>query len=137
MRREDGFNRAFPRAARSSALARRQVVETARQWLYGEDLADFESAVGEALSNAVHHGEGATLKIWCFLDGDAVVAEIEVSGPGFEAPMITQPVGGPMRGYGLFLMHRLMDEVHLLDQGRCVRLVKCLRDCRRSNGKAR
>jgi anti-sigma regulatory factor (Ser/Thr protein kinase) len=105
--------------------ARSAITAFARGWLRGRDLTDFEGAVGEVLANAVEHGGGPEITVRCYFDCGRVVAEIEDHGAGFLPPQaIRAPVGGAPRGYGLFIMHRLLDEVEYLDNGRKLRLVK-------------
>lgn len=105
--------------------ARCAITAFARGWLRGRDLTDFEGAIGEVLANAVEHGGGPEITVECYFDSGRVVAEIEDHGAGFlPPPAVHAPVGGAPRGYGLFIMHRLLDEVEFLDSGRKLRLVK-------------
>jgi anti-sigma regulatory factor (Ser/Thr protein kinase) len=97
----------------------------ARAWLHARDATDFELCIGEALANAVEHGGGATMAITCERDGGRVVVEIADCGPGFEwrgGPRLPDASG--CGGYGLYIMHQLLDELEVLDGGRRLRLVK-------------
>ncbi len=91
----------------------------------GRDLTDFESAVGEVLANSVEHGRGTKITVECYSDSRRVVAEIQDYGAGFLPPPTSEaPAGGAPRGYGLFIMRRLLDEVEFLDNGCKLRLIK-------------
>jgi len=82
---------------------------------------EIEVALNEALANAVKHG--------CCLDADKTVAVsvmcdessgvlivVRDPGTGFEASQVPSPVVGQRlfasHGRGIFLINRLMDEVH-------------------------
>jgi anti-sigma regulatory factor (Ser/Thr protein kinase) len=105
--------------------ARCAITAFAKTWLSGRDLTDFEGAIGEVLANAVEHSGGAEISVECYVDSERVVAEIQDHGAGFLPPAaIRVPAGGAPRGYGLFIMHRLLDEVEYLDNGCKLRLVK-------------
>jgi anti-sigma regulatory factor (Ser/Thr protein kinase) len=96
-----------------------------KTWLSGRDLHDFEAAVGEVLANAVEHSRGETICVDCYFDSGTVTAEIQDRGCGFLTPAtIAAPAGGALRGYGLFIVHCLLDKVEYLDGGRTLRLVK-------------
>lgn len=121
-RRYEGSFPCSPIGARQARCALRAF---AKAWLNGRDLTDFEGAVGEVLANAVEHGGGPTIAVACYFDSGRVVAEIQDHGAGFLPPAAIQaPAGGALRGYGLFIMHRLLDEVEYLDNGCRLRLVK-------------
>jgi anti-sigma regulatory factor (Ser/Thr protein kinase) len=87
---------------------------------------DFESAVGEALANAIHHGKCKRLNVACHFAREEVVAEIaQQNGAAFEPPATIQPpTAGAVRGYGLFIMRSVLDELEYRENGRRVRLVK-------------
>ncbi len=93
------------------------------------DLADIETAVGEALANAVEHGhrEGSTFEVHVFADRAHVVIEVQDDGAGFAAshPRDNPGYDAP-RGFGIFLMRHLMDRVDYSNNGTRVRLAKRL-----------
>ncbi|MDE2573563.1 MAG: ATP-binding protein, partial [bacterium] len=116
--------------------ARRWVVAISRH-LGADDqtLADVEFAVGEALANAVEHGRRLgrgnrkiTLRIQRTDDHHLVVevvdtgARFDFSGRGDRPDEYHRSA----RGFGIFLMRELMDEVHYEHRraGNLVRLVK-------------
>jgi len=95
-----------------------------------ELLADVESAVGEALANAAEHGDGesmADVDVWATFDGKRLVIEVDDHGIGFDcaaALQRTDPNSAGDRGFGIFIMRTLMDEVAYSDRGTRVQLVK-------------
>jgi len=124
------YSRWYPCHAGFARIARRGIREHAARCRFeGAALDDIETAVGEALANAVEHGhhpeKGVTVKAREL--GNGIVIEIHDSGPGFEGDlrhrnrMLLTP-----RGYGIRLMTMLMDVVEFTDGGRCVRLTKYL-----------
>jgi anti-sigma regulatory factor (Ser/Thr protein kinase) len=121
-RRYQGSFPCSPIGARQARCAVRTFV---RAWLSGRDLNDFEAAIGEVLANAVEHSRGEKIAIECYFEAGKVIAEIRDRGCGFPTPAaIEAPQDGALRGYGLFIVHRLLDEVEYLDGGRMLRLVK-------------
>ena len=114
--------------------ARRAIVDYAAACGFAKmDLSDIETAVGEALANAVEHGNRfcGHIGVWCDFGDDALTVEIRDQGPGFRFGSV--PEGergdalGAARGFGISIMHRLMDEVHFVCGGKhVVRLTKRL-----------
>jgi anti-sigma regulatory factor (Ser/Thr protein kinase) len=101
----------------------------ARRWFAGDDLCDIESAVGEALANCAEHGYvcGSHIDISCRYGAGELVIEIKDAGRGFDrwnSVDFSRPVATAARGYGKYIMRRLMDEIEYADGGRRVRLVK-------------
>src|SRR5579863_7711742 len=100
-----GLFQTSPAAARR---ARNELRGFVSAWLAERDLIDFESAIGEALANIVEHANAAKFVICCFIESGNLVAEIHNDGPGFPAyPDVPKPQAGAIRGYGLFIMHKL------------------------------
>jgi len=95
-------------------------------------LDDVESAVGEALANAVEHGkcEGADgFEVWATFESDQLVIEIKDYGAGFDCERALEkanPDSCGNRGFGIFLMRELMDEVAYSERGSRIQLVKRL-----------
>jgi len=122
----------FPSGVEGVGRIRRAVVQFAQ--CCGIDrstLSDIEYAIGEALANAAEHGhdEGAFIFVKAMLDGGALIIEIKDSGRGFANWKDTthkKPVSTSPRGFGIFLMRSLMDEVEYSQGGTCIRLVKFL-----------
>jgi anti-sigma regulatory factor (Ser/Thr protein kinase) len=123
------YHARFPSAYESVGKARRAVIAFAREWFAGDDLSDIESAVGEALANCAEHGHvsGTQIDIRCCCDGGELTIEIADAGKGFErwnACEFVRPLMSAPRGYGTFIMRRLMDEIEYTDRGTRVRLLK-------------
>lgn len=121
----------FPSAFESVGKARRAVTAFARQWFSGEDLSDVESAVGEALANCAEHGHrnGTDIEVGCRFDNESLFIEIKDAGRGFDCWNATdsvQPLSNSPRGYGTYIMRRLMDEMEYSEHGTRLRLVKRL-----------
>ncbi len=85
-------------------------------------------AAGEALANAVEHGNKdlGFISVACrFADGELTI-EVTDDGPGFDYTKTTSSRRDPdaVRGFGISLMHALMDGVHYEGRGSLVRLRK-------------
>ena len=116
---------------RNVALARRGVTGFAGACGFSEaEIADIRLAAGEALSNAVEHGSARSsgrFTVECGFDGDALSIEIRDTGRGFAAPEQSDRAVTPDqrgRGFGIFLMRRLMDDVCFTRNGTIVRMVR-------------
>jgi len=124
------FRARFPNTPRAAALARRSLIAHIASYDYADgDLADIETAVGEALANAAEHGQrdGTGFEIRAYVEDDRIVIEVQDEGDGFARPASPlHPPHDEPRGFGIYLMRRLMDEVHFDDRGTCVRLTKLL-----------
>ncbi|HEV3091579.1 MAG TPA: ATP-binding protein [Candidatus Cybelea sp.] len=119
----------FPCSAEGARRARRLVIDFAKSRLFGEDLVSFELAAGEAVANCVEHGGGPTLTVKCWVEDGRLFAEIRHRGEGFEPPeRVEAPPRGAPRGYGLFIMHEVLDGVEFLEGGTGLRLIKQLPD---------
>jgi anti-sigma regulatory factor (Ser/Thr protein kinase) len=97
-----------------------------------QHVADIECAVGEALANAAEHGhrEGSSFEVHAFVEGEELVIEVHDDGPGFSYPENADaeaPPSGSPRGFGIFIMRSLVDEIAYSDRGRRIRLKKRLR----------
>jgi serine/threonine-protein kinase RsbW len=113
------------------ALARRGVASFANACGFSEtEIADIRLAAGEALSNAVEHGAGGRrsqgFTVECRFDGTELSIEICDGGGGFSAPAFEGKIVPDQRGrgFGIFLMRRLMDDVAFSRNGTVVRLVR-------------
>lgn len=105
--------------------ARKAVAHFAAAWLQGTASSDFETAVGEALANAVEHGNCSHLTVDCIYTHERLVTEIVQNGMGFQPPRRRHaPAPGAERGYGLFIMHSVLDRLEFYENGTRVRLVK-------------
>lgn len=87
--------------------------------------------VSEAVTNAMQHGNGfdPSKKVIFDLEAfpDRFELRVEDEGAGFEPTRIANPLSEEHllddSGRGLFLMKSYADEVHLENEGRCLRLV--------------
>ena len=102
-----------------------------------KDTYSVQLAVDEACTNIVEHaygGEGlGDIKIDCKSDDDSLEIIIHDKGKQFDPDSLPEPnVGAPLdeigtRGAGVFLMRKLMDEVHFefkTDKGTTLRMKK-------------
>lgn len=120
-----GFHIAFPNTAAGASKARRQFIAFVQHFrLEQHFVRDMEAAVGEALANAAEHGYKVcgTIRVEARLTPDCLEALVSDDGPGFSLrPVSTQrPAVNSPRGYGLFLMQTLVDELEVRDDGRAV-----------------
>lgn len=94
---------------------------------------DIETALHEALANAVVHGNGENpskrvyVECRCYTDGELSIA-VRDEGPGFDTSAVPDPTTPESRlfehGRGIYLMKTLMDEVWFEDNGAVVRMRK-------------
>ena len=122
------YRAAFSGEPRNVPLARNAIASFARICGFSRnEVDDIRLAAGEALSNAVEHGRHEKVSgfsIRCaFIDGELTI-EIRDNGEGFEPAMDATPLEQRDRGFGIFLMRRLMDGVRFDKNGTCVRLVR-------------
>jgi anti-sigma regulatory factor (Ser/Thr protein kinase) len=97
--------------------------------LSGSLLGDIEYAVGEALANAAEHGhdESGFISVRAFSEDGVFVVEIKDCGRGFHSwdnCERSSPPENTLRGFGIFLMRALMDEVEYSHGGSRIRLIK-------------
>lgn len=118
----------FPRTPTGATFARHLIAEALRGWMRDSERFDFVLAVGEAIANAVRHGGGEEFSVRCWIDNGAISADVIDSGSGFPCRPVEAPAAGERCGYGMLIVYKLTDEVHLLDGGRKVRLVKRLQE---------
>jgi hypothetical protein len=84
---------------------------------------------GEALANCAEHGHvnGTDIDVRCRYDGHELCVEIKDAGQGFERWNTCEgakPLANALRGYGTYIMRRLMDEIEYTERGTRIRLVK-------------
>jgi anti-sigma regulatory factor (Ser/Thr protein kinase) len=126
--RLERFSGLFPCSPTGARRARKLVTQFAAQWLGGDDLMHFEMACGEALANCVEHADSPMMSVECWSDRERLMTEIRHNGTGFEPPSsVEAPPPGAPRGYGLFIMHSVLDGVEFLDGGTGLRLIKSTR----------
>ena len=113
----------------SVATARRAVSAFARHCGFERPaLSDIESALGEALANAVEHGhcDHGWFRVNCEFDSEALIMEVKDLGGGFDfdQPIAAERTELQPRGFGRTIMRACMDDVHYADGGTRVRLIK-------------
>ncbi|HWZ88348.1 MAG TPA: ATP-binding protein [Polyangiaceae bacterium] len=123
------YHARFENAVASVGLARRALVQFAQcAGLEGAGLEDFECAIGEALANAVEHGERGFTVTAEIVRGTLGV-EIGDGGHGFqgwnELGELRVRSQAP-RGFGIFIMRSLMDRIEYSEGGSKIRLFKRL-----------
>jgi serine/threonine-protein kinase RsbW len=124
------YRDAFPCEIHNLAFARRGIAAFAAVCGFSdEEVSDIRLAAGEALSNAVEHGSGRRSRkivVDCSFDGRRLAIEIRDTGSGFPEPSDRSSVepNDRGRGFGIFLMRRLMDEVSFARNGTVVRLTR-------------
>ena len=121
-----GFHISFPNTAHGAAEARKQLIRFVEHFCSAREIiSDIEAVAGEALANAAEHGFKLRGKI--IVDGWLTTEYFEGSvtddGPGFSlrGPIaVEHPVANSPRGYGLFMMQALVDELQFRNDGRTV-----------------
>ena len=98
-----------------------------------KDEDEIDIALGEALANAVIHGNHENpekqvhVTCRCSMDGEVVIA-LRDEGEGFDSDAVPDPTAPQRRllshGRGLHLMRALMDEVSFEENGTVVRMRK-------------
>ncbi|HTX59565.1 MAG TPA: ATP-binding protein [Verrucomicrobiae bacterium] len=124
------YRATFTSDLRNVALARKSIAGFASVCGFTEpDIADIRLAAGEALSNAVEHGRSprsSGFTVSCIFDDDQLTIEVRDSGGGFTLPP-DRAAAEPDergRGFGIFLMRRLMDDVVIDSNAKSVRLIR-------------
>ncbi len=103
----------------------------------GERIEDLKTAVSEACLNAIEHGNkmDASMKVGIILNVEELNLQVTVQDAGDEIGQVKKPriedkiegKEGP-RGWGIFLIESLMDEVKFestLEGGNLVRMTVC------------
>ena len=96
-------------------------------------LSDVETSVGEAVANAIEHGNRmrGAFTVACDFTGGVLTIEVCDGGDGFDdatkpAPNLAERRTPSLRGYGLYLMRTLMNRVSFKDGGTTIVLEKHL-----------
>jgi anti-sigma regulatory factor (Ser/Thr protein kinase) len=126
------YRASLPRGLGGVRQARRDVIHFAERCGFTDGLLDdVESAVGEALANAAEHGDCSEgFDVTATFEDAQLVIEVKDHGAGFDCRAVMDRANTPdasgSRGFGIFLMRTLMDEVAYSDCGSRIQLVKRL-----------
>jgi serine/threonine-protein kinase RsbW len=124
------YRATFTGDRRNVPLARSAIASFARICGFSvEEVSDIRVAAGEALSNAVEHGRShrsSGFSVRCTFAEDQLTIEIRDNGGGFslDGKRDITPIHERTRGFGIFLMRRLMDDVYFDRNGTSVRLTR-------------
>jgi serine/threonine-protein kinase RsbW len=124
------YRAAFTGNRRNVPLARSAIASFASICGFStEEVGDIRVAAGEALSNAVEHGRttrSSGFSVRCSFVENELIIEIRDNGEGFslDGKYDDTPIEQRTRGFGIFLMRRLMDGVQFDKNGTCVRLIR-------------
>jgi serine/threonine-protein kinase RsbW len=124
------YRAAYTSDIRNVAAARQAIAGFAAECGFSDDdVSDIRLAAGEALSNAVEHGSETPARriiVKCDFRQDELSIEIQDNGSAFVEPSDRASVepDDRGRGFGIFLMRRLMDEVSFGRNGTVVRLTR-------------
>jgi len=96
------------------------------------DIFDIRLAVEEAVINAIEHGnsknKGLSVEVSFTISADRIEVSIQDEGPGFDHCVLPDPTKDKnvlrAHGRGVYIMHKLMDEIHYNDKGNKVTLIK-------------
>jgi anti-sigma regulatory factor (Ser/Thr protein kinase) len=121
--------RGTPRSVRE---AREAVVDYARACGFSSQATiDIALGVGEALANAVEHGNKdlGFIGVTCRFQDHELTVEIVDEGRGFDVGSVSKRRRDPdsIRGFGISIMRAVMDGIEYEKSGTCVRLRKRLR----------
>lgn len=116
----------IPNTAAGASHTRKQFIRFIRHFrLRTEVVADVEAVIGEALANAAEHGYklNGNIRLEVLLTDAYLEASVSDDGPGFflrDTISAHPPPGHSPRGYGLFLIRMLVEELEFRDGGRTV-----------------
>ena len=88
------------------------------------DMEDIKMAVSEAVTNSIIHGydDSGTVRIYCEIENDALMVEVEDYGRGIEnielarKPLYTTKPQEERSGMGFTIMEAFMDKVCVISQ---------------------
>ena len=116
--------------------AMEEATRVAREMGFSQDrINDLKTAVAEAVVNAMEHGnqlrESTTVGVTLSTDENTLTISVHDNGTGakkFPTPDMDAKIlrEEPSRGWGVFLIHNLMDEVQFLsdkERGNTVRMI--------------
>jgi anti-sigma regulatory factor (Ser/Thr protein kinase) len=126
------FYATLPNTALGAVRARKKFLRFISSFGVRGDLqGDIEIVIGEALANAAEHGykHRGIICVEALLTDEHLEASITDDGPGFllRGPISAEhPPAHSPRGFGLFLMQALVEELEFRNDGRTVWFRKVL-----------
>jgi serine/threonine-protein kinase RsbW len=134
--REDKLKITIPSVLGSEKAAMEKAAEVAREMGFSEDrVQDLKTAVAEACVNAIEHGnrfnESTDVGVTMTTNESSLTVSVRDKGTGpgeTSKPDLDKKMAGKdkTRGWGMFLIENLMDEVQFLSDtegGNIVRMV--------------
>jgi len=123
------YRAAFSGDYRNVPLARNAIARFAIVCGFSRgEVEDIKVAAGEALNNAVEHGHASHssgFSVNCTFTDDELTIEVRDNGRGFDSEDGSRnPSLARGRGFGIFLMRKLMDAVRFEREGTCVRMIR-------------
>ena len=123
---------ALPNSPKGASTARKQFIAFLRHFGLPQRIVDdLESVIGEALANAAEHGykPNGRLHLEARLHDTHIEITVCDDGRGFllKGPIsTTHPEPNSPRGYGLFMMQALVDQMEFRNDGKTVWFLKRL-----------
>ncbi len=122
----------LPASPGSASIARGRVMDVLASLPVSiSEAQDIIFAVGEGLANAIRHGchcdPTARVTVRCVAGAGRLIIDISDPGTGFDPDAVPEPVPAPDLdgGMGIYIMRRLVDEVHFsFNGGTTLKLVK-------------
>ena len=124
------YRAAFSGDHRNVPLARNAIASFAHLCGFSRsEVEDIRLAAGEALNNAVEHGQAGRsngFSVLCTFTENEMTVEVRDNGEGFASEVLPAelPSEPRDRGLGIYLMRRLMDAVRFDRGGTRVRLIR-------------
>jgi serine/threonine-protein kinase RsbW len=127
------YYESIPNTAAGASHVRKQFVRFIERFgLESEIVADIQAAIGEALANAAEHGyrRHGRICVEALITEDYLETSVSDDGPGFllRGPISAEhPQANSPRGYGLFLIRTLVEELEFRNDGKTIWFRKRIR----------
>ena len=124
------FRARFPNTRRAAAFARRSLIAPLLSpfGAVGFSMAANSARRADRSARAPHgHRTDTGFEVCVYVERERIVIEVQDEGGGFPSSVPTpKPGHDAPRGFGIYLMRHLMDEVDFNERGTRVRLTKRL-----------